>query len=47
MTITLPLINAAKRVWIIAAGAEKKAILERVQGKSGDLPIQKVRPTEG
>jgi 6-phosphogluconolactonase len=47
MTITLPLINAAKRVWIIAAGPEKKAILERVQGKSGDLPIQKVRPDEG
>ena len=44
MSITLPLINAAKRVWIIAAGPEKKAILEKVMGKSGDLPIQKVRP---
>ena len=47
MSITLPLINAAKRVWIIAAGPEKKGIVERVQGKSGDLPIQKVRPTDG
>ncbi len=47
MTITLPLINAAKRVWIIAAGPEKKAIVEKVQGKPGDLPIQRVRPTHG
>ncbi len=47
MTMTLPLINAAKRVWIIAAGPEKKEILQRVQGKSGELPIQKVQPTHG
>lgn len=47
MTHTLPLINAAKRVWIIAAGPEKKAIIERVQGKTGELPIQRVRPTAG
>ena len=47
MTITLPLINAAKRVWILAAGPEKKAILERVMGKPGDLPIQRVQPTNG
>jgi 6-phosphogluconolactonase len=47
MTITLPLINAAKRVWIIAAGPEKEAIVEKVQGISGPLPIQRVRPTDG
>jgi 6-phosphogluconolactonase len=47
MTITLPLINAAKRVWILAAGPEKKAILEQVLGKAGGLPIQRVRPTHG
>lgn len=46
MTLTLPLINAAKRVWVIAAGPEKKAIVERAQ-LPGDLPIQRVRPTDG
>lgn len=47
MTITLPLINAARRVWILAAGAEKRAILKKVKGVPGDLPIQQVSPTAG
>jgi 6-phosphogluconolactonase len=47
MTITLPLINAAKRVWILAAGAEKAAILRQVKGVPGALPIQRVNPTDG
>ena len=47
MTITLPLINAARRVWILAAGAEKAAILGKVKGVAGELPIQKVNPSDG
>ncbi len=47
MTITLPLINAAKRVWILAAGAGKKEIVERAKGAASGLPVQQVRPTHG
>lgn len=47
MTITFPLINNAKRVWIVAAGPEKKAIVERARAGGSDLPIHQVRPTHG
>lgn len=47
MTITFPLINAAKRVWIVAAGPEKKEIVERARSGEGGLPIQQVRPEHG
>ena len=47
MSITLPLINAARRVWILAAGADKAAILRQVKGVAGPLPIQQVNPTGG
>jgi 6-phosphogluconolactonase len=47
MTITLPVINAAKKVWILAAGAEKADMVARVKGLEGPLPIQRVRPTSG
>lgn len=43
MTFTLPLINAAKRVWILA-GPDKKDIVAKTMGKPGDLPIQRLRP---
>ena len=47
MSLTLPVINAAKRVWILAAGADKRAIVSQVMGKPGPLPIQQVNPTGG
>lgn len=43
MSMTLPLINAAKRVWILA-GADKAGIVARTRGLAGPLPIQQVRP---
>jgi 6-phosphogluconolactonase len=47
MSITLPLINTARRVWVIAAGAEKAEILAQVKDQQGELPIQRVNPTGG
>ena len=44
MSLTLPLINAAKRVWILA-GADKADIVARTKGVPGPLPIQRVQPT--
>lgn len=43
MTITLPVINAAKRVWILA-GPEKAHIVAQTRDVPGPLPIQRVRP---
>ncbi len=43
MTFTLPLINKAKRVWVLA-GPDKKDIVAKTMGKPGDLPIQRLRP---
>ena len=47
MSITLPVINAARRVWVLAAGAEKADVVARVKGIDGPLPIQRVRPQGG
>jgi 6-phosphogluconolactonase len=51
MTITYPLINAARRVWILARGAGKREIVAKcMNAKAGDerrWPIVGVRPQEG
>ena len=50
MTFTYPLINAAKRVWILVAGAEKSGVVARIEagandpGAAAELPILGVRP---
>lgn len=50
VTITLPVINAARRVVFMAAGAEKAAIvsktLDPAEGQP-KLPVQMVRPSDG
>ncbi len=43
MSITLPVINAAKRVWVLV-GADKADIVARTAGVPGPLPIQRVAP---
>jgi 6-phosphogluconolactonase len=53
MTFTYPLINAARRVWILAAGDEKSAIVReclgthRPQDAAARYPVLGVRPEDG
>ena len=49
ITLTLPVLNAARAVVFIAAGTEKAAIVQRVLGDSVALPLpaQLVRPSDG
>ena len=53
MTFTFPLINAARRVWILAPGREKKEMVEACFNSPGDRnsirswPVLGVRPTRG
>jgi len=49
ITLTLPLINAARVVTFVASGAEKLAIVQRVlrDGDGSPLPAQLVRPSDG
>jgi 6-phosphogluconolactonase len=43
MTLTFPVLNAARRVWILCAGSDKKPVLDRLAA-SAALPIGRVRP---
>ena len=48
MTFTFPLINAAKRVWVLATGAEKRPVLERVfEERDCPYPVCQVAPRLG
>jgi len=48
LTLTLPLLNAARRVAFLVAGDEKAAILARVlEGPAGVFPAQRVQPEDG
>jgi 6-phosphogluconolactonase len=50
ITLTLPVLNAARAVVFIAAGPEKSAIVQRVLSDSAEpapLPAQLVRPADG
>jgi 6-phosphogluconolactonase len=50
VTVTIPVFNAAKNAWFIAAGAEKStAVQQLIQGNydPGQLPAQAVRPKDG
>jgi 6-phosphogluconolactonase len=53
MTLTYPVINNARHIWILATGADKQEILKSVFGAADDpaakekWPILGVRPTHG
>ena len=46
VTWTLPLINCAKRVWLIAAGTEKDSMVQRVIAGDESIPASCVRGQE-
>jgi len=46
VTMTLPLINAARCILFLVAGAEKADVMRRVQAGE-DLPAARIAPTEG
>ena len=48
VTLTLPVINRAQRVWFMAAGAKKAAAFAKAQGDpTPDCPASLVRPAKG
>jgi len=50
ITLTLPLINQARQIAVVATGAGKTAVMTRVRGMDASipvLPIQRIRPQEG
>ena len=48
MTFTFPLLEAARRVWVLASGAAKRAIVARCLDPAGaDLPVARARPRSG
>ncbi|MGH7819919.1 MAG: 6-phosphogluconolactonase [Candidatus Binatia bacterium] len=47
MTFTYPAINAARRVWVLASGADKRPVVARCLAGAGDFPILGVVPSEG
>lgn len=48
LTLTLPVINAARRIIFMVAGKEKASILREIfEGSGGDLAAQRVAPRRG
>ena len=53
MTFTYPLLNAAKRVWVLVAGGDKKDVIAKCRASQDDpaaveqYPILGVRPSRG
>lgn len=50
VTMTLPLLNAARRIALIVSGAAKAEIVGRALSRAGEdpvLPVQRVRPEDG
>jgi 6-phosphogluconolactonase len=48
LTITLPVINAARAVWIISSGAKKAATIRRaIEERDPGLPVVRVVPQTG
>jgi 6-phosphogluconolactonase len=50
ISLTLPVLNAAREVMVLVAGDDKASMLERVMGteqSTPDLPVSMVRPEDG
>lgn len=47
VTLTFPVLNAARHVLVVAAGAGKAGIVARVFSTPSDLPVQRLRPAGG
>ena len=47
ISMTLPLLNAARNVVFLVSGADKRAALSRVLDGDVELPAARVRPTDG
>lgn len=48
VTLTFPLINKSKNIFLIAAGKEKSGIIKKVfTDNNGKLPVQKIHPSDG
>ena len=47
LTLTLPVLNAAANIAFLVAGASKRGILKQVTSAAGNLPAQRVRPSQG
>jgi 6-phosphogluconolactonase len=48
VTLTFPLINKSKNIFLIAAGNEKSGIIKKVfTDNNGKFPVQKIHPSDG
>ena len=48
VTLTYPVINKSKNIFLFAVGKEKSGIIKKVfTDKKGKLPVQKVHPSDG
>ena len=47
ITITYPVINAAREVAFLVTGEAKRPVVERVQGGAGNDPASRVAPASG
>jgi 6-phosphogluconolactonase len=50
VSLTLPVLNQARHLWVVATGADKAAVLARVlapDGRDPELPAQRLRPAAG
>jgi len=46
LSLSLPVLNAARRVWLLASGGDKAVVVRQALGESGDdpLPVQRLAP---